>query len=352
MRTRRFLGALTFCIAGIAALPAYAAPKTRFNVCWTIYAGWMPWGHAQTQGIIDKWAKKYGIQIKVTQLNDYIESINQYTAGQFDGCTMTNMDALTVPAAGGVDSTALIPGSYSNGNDGIVLKGAGKTARDLKGQSINLVQFSVSHYLLARALDSVGLRERDVKVVNTSDADIAAAFTTSKVQAVATWNPQLATVAATPGSTPVFDSSRIPGEIIDLMVVNTATLKDNPALGKALTGAWFEVVALMKAGNPAALAQMAQAAGTTPANYQAQLKTTAMQYTPAEALAFATSPQLPETMRRVAQFSFDKGLLGEGARSADAIGVAFPGGKVNGNAKNVKLRFDATYLQLAADGKL
>ena len=60
-----------------------------------------------------KWARKYGIDIQVTQLNDYVESLNQYTAGKFDGCTMTNMDALTVPAASGVDSTALLAGSYS-----------------------------------------------------------------------------------------------------------------------------------------------------------------------------------------------------------------------------------------------
>ncbi len=32
------------------------------------------------------------------------------------------------------------------------------------------------------------------------------------------------------------DISKIPGEILDMLVVNTATLKDNPALGKALTG--------------------------------------------------------------------------------------------------------------------
>ncbi len=83
-------------------------------VCWTIYAGWMPWGEAQAQGIIDKWAKKYGIHVEVVQLNDYVESINQYTTGQFDGCAMTNMDALTIPAAGGVDSTALIVSDYSN----------------------------------------------------------------------------------------------------------------------------------------------------------------------------------------------------------------------------------------------
>ncbi len=35
---------------------------------------------------------------------------------------MTNMDALTIPAVGGVDSTVLIVGDFSNGNDGIVLK--------------------------------------------------------------------------------------------------------------------------------------------------------------------------------------------------------------------------------------
>ena len=352
MNIHRFLGILALCLASLLGSPAQAAPKTRFNICWTTYAGWMPWGHAQTQGIIDKWAKKYGIQIKVTQLNDYIESINQYTAGQFDGCTMTNMDALTVPAAGGVDSTALIPGSYSNGNDGIVLKGQGRKLADIKGQSVHLVQFSVSHYLLARALQSAGLAERDIKVVNTSDADIVGAFAAPRAQAVATWNPQLATIAATPGMTKVFDSSRIPGEIIDLMVVNTATLHDNPALGKALTGAWFEVMASMKAQDANALGMMARAAGTTLPEYQAQLKTTALLFTPAEALAFATSPGLADTMKRVAQFSFEKGLLGEGARSADAIGVAFPGGAVNGNAKNTRLRFDATFLRQAASGQL
>jgi hypothetical protein len=47
-------------------------------------------------------------QIELTQINDYVESINQYTAGKFDACVMTNMDMLTIPAAGGVDSTALI----------------------------------------------------------------------------------------------------------------------------------------------------------------------------------------------------------------------------------------------------
>ncbi|MDF3936523.1 putative urea ABC transporter substrate-binding protein [Pseudomonas citronellolis] len=334
---------------------ASAAPKSSFNVCWTIYAGWMPWEYAASHGIVDKWAKKYGIQIKVTQLNDYIESINQYTAGTFDGCTMTNMDALTIPAAGGVDSTALVVSDFSNGNDGIVVKGTGKTVADLKGMDINLVELSVSHYLLARALESAGLSEKQVKTVNTSDADIAAAFNTDEVQAVTTWNPMLAEARAKPGTTEVFDSSKVPGEIMDMMVVNSQTLKDNPALGKALTGAWFETVALMTAQNAegkAALEHMAKASGTDLAGYQAQLATTRLFATPTEALAFASSPALAQTMQRVASFSFAHGLLGEGAKSAEAVGMSFAKGATLGDSGNLKLRFDPSYVQLAADGKL
>ena len=87
-------------------------------------------------GIVKKWADKYGITINLVQINDYVELINQYTAGKFDGCAMTNMDALTIPAAGGVDTTPLIVGDFSNGNDGIVTK-KGKTVAELKGQKIN-----------------------------------------------------------------------------------------------------------------------------------------------------------------------------------------------------------------------
>src|SRR5271155_1880987 len=235
------------------ARPAQAAPeRNSFNVAWSIYVGWMPWDYADRSGILKKWADKYGIKIKLTQINDYIESINQYTAGGFDACVMTNMDMLTIPAAGGVDSTALIAGDFSNGNDGVVLKGKGKTLADIKGQKVNLVELSVSHYLLVRALGSMGLRERDIKIVNTSDADIVGAFSAPATTAVVTWKPQLSSVLASRDAQLVFDSSKIPGEIIDLMVVNTATLAAYPKFGKALIGAWYETIALMLRNDAAA----------------------------------------------------------------------------------------------------
>jgi NitT/TauT family transport system substrate-binding protein len=347
-RLTKILLALTLSFSAVIASAA-----EPFKVCWSIYVGWMPWGYGAEQKIIDKWAKKYGIEIEVVQINDYIESINQYTAGQFDGCVMTNMDALTIPAAGGVDSTALIVGDFSNGNDGVVLKGA-KSLKDIKGQQVNLVELSVSHYLLARGLETVGLKESDVKVVNTSDADMVAVYGTKDVTAVTTWNPLLNEILTQPGSTKVFDSSQIPGEIMDLMVVNTETLKKNPALGKALVGAWYEIMGVMSASDKAATTAktaMAVASGTDLAGFETQLASTKMFYTPQSALDLVKSDELLKTMQKVAEFSFDHGLLGEGAPDANYIGVEGPKG-IYGDKKNVKLRFDTTYMQLAADKKL
>ena len=230
------LTALTLAL-GLGSPGAVAEEKTEFKVCWSIYVGWMPWDYGDQNGIVKKWADKYGITIDVVQINDYVESINQYTAGAYDGCTMTNMDALTIPAAGGVDSTGLIVGDFSNGNDAVILKGK-EALPDIKGQNVNLVELSVSHYLLARGLESVGMTEKDVTVVNTSDADMVSAFTTDDVTEVTTWIPMVSEILAMPGSSNVFDSSQNQGEIIDLIVVNKETLADNPAFGKALTGAW------------------------------------------------------------------------------------------------------------------
>jgi NitT/TauT family transport system substrate-binding protein len=350
-RLLSFAAALTISLHAITA--ASAAPKKEFNIAWTIYVGWMPWPYAADNGIVKKWADKYGITINVRQINDYVESINQYTAGKFDGVTVTNMDALTIPAAGGVDTTAIIMGDYSNGNDGVVLK-KGKTLTDIKGEKVNLVELSVSHYLLARGLSTVKLQEKDIKTVNTSDADIVAAAKSPDTTAVVTWNPQLLEVKSDPGATLVFDSSKIPGEIEDLLVVNTETLKDNPNFAKALVGIWYETIALMKEQSDkgkAAREAMAKLSGTDLAGFEAQLKTTYMYYTPKDGAAFMTSAELPGIMDLVRSFCFEHNLLGENVKSKDAVGILTPT-KTLGSAGNVKLRFDASYMTLAAEGKL
>lgn len=354
MRTSRTLATLLVCsllalTAPLTRAAEDAPEKPRFTLAWSIYVGWMPWEYADAKGIIDRWADRYGIEIEVVQVNDYIESVNQYTAGQFDAVTATNMDILTIAAASGVDSTALIVGDYSNGNDAVVLRGSSEL-QAIRDQRVHLVELSVSHYLLARALDSVDMSERDITLVNTSDADMVSAWAGTGVPAVVTWNPMLAEIKDLPEANAVFDSSQIPGEILDLTVVNSKTLAEHPALGHALAGAWYETVTLMlnSANQDAVQTHMAAASGTNLESFKRQLSTTNMFATPAAGVEFVSSAAPATTMQRVAEFSYDKGLLGPMAPDPGFVGIAFADGSVWGDKSNVQLRFTDEFMRAAA----
>ena len=59
----------TSLVMSLGASSLMAEVKDKFEVSWTIYVGWMPWDYAQQQGIVDKWAKKYNIEIDLVQVN-------------------------------------------------------------------------------------------------------------------------------------------------------------------------------------------------------------------------------------------------------------------------------------------
>src|SRR5436190_5889371 len=105
----RFITILLFAFSAFAQKPA-------FTVGWSVYAGWTPYHYMNKSGILKKWADKYGIAIKVQRF-DYAPSLDAFVAKNIDACTMTNMEALDMPAASGVPTTAILVGDYSNGND-------------------------------------------------------------------------------------------------------------------------------------------------------------------------------------------------------------------------------------------
>lgn len=332
--------------------------KEKFTLMWSIYAGWMPWPYAEHAGILDKWADKYNIEIELKQA-DYIPSIEAYVSGAADGVVMTNMEALNFAGTAGVDTTAVIVGDYSNGNDALITRN-NLGVCDLENENVYLAEFSVSHYLLARGFEdhcNTSLQNSDVNIVNVSDSDIGPVFVSNASQkAVVTWNPiVLEILDQDPQAKKMLDSSEIPYEILDIMFVNTQTLNEHPELGKALAGAWFETLATMQANDEQAelaLEYMAERAGTNVALYKKQLDTTHMWWQPKDSLTFVQSGNLKQAMQKVAEFSFQNGLYGTSAKSEKDIGIEYPDGTVFGDKNNVKLRFTDMFVNLAAEGKL
>jgi NitT/TauT family transport system substrate-binding protein len=349
-------GLLTFLILSISAF----AQKPTFTVGWSIYAGWTPYYYMNKAGILRKWADKYGIAIKVQRF-DYAPSLDAFVARNIDACAMTNMEALDMPAASGVPTTAVLIGDYSNGNDAVLVRG-GLQLKDLAGKKMLLVEKTVSEYLFDRAMTINGLHDqlKRVRMINTSDSDIAMAFLgDTSANAVVTWKPMVSQIVKQKGITSLFNSSQIPGEILDLTVVRTDVLARPDGAGqkfaKALAGAWYEMLAMMSAGGAAGdkvLAAVAEGSQDTLESYKEQLSTTKMFYTPKSAADFGASPDLKQKMALVRQFCFDHGLLGANTKSVDEVAVRYPDGAVQGKPDRVRLVFDLTYMQMAAGGKL
>ncbi|MCU1328195.1 MAG: ABC-type nitrate/sulfonate/bicarbonate transport system, periplasmic component [Bryobacterales bacterium] len=337
-----------------------AADKPTFVVGWSVYVGWNPWQYMGKSGILKKWADKYGITIKVQRF-DYAPSLDAFVGKNIDACAMTNMEALDMPAAAGIDTTAVITGDYSNGNDALLARN-GLTMQQMAGKKTLLVQKTVSEYLFERAMTLNGLESqiKKVKLVNTSDSDIATAFIADTAQdAVVTWKPMVSQIAKTRGVKMLFNSSQIPGEIVDLMVVRTEILNRPDGSGKkfaqALAGAWYETTKQMTgtgAATDVVLKAIASASEDTLASYKEQLSTTNLFATAPAAVAFTSAPDFKQKMNLVRQFCYSHGLLGASTKSVDDVAIKFPDGSVLGKPDRVRLRFDTTFMKMAAEGKL
>jgi len=338
-------------------VPAYADAPT-FTVGWSVYAGWNPYFYMAKSGILKKWADKYGVVIKVQRF-DYAASLDAFVGKNIDACTMTNMEALDMPAAAGVDSTALIIGDYSNGNDAVLARN-NLTLAQLPGKRVMLVQKTVSEYLLERAMDLNGLGGQisQLRLMNTSDSDLVGAFLGNQGNLVTvTWKPLVSQILAQGGNVkPLFDSSKIPGEILDLLVVRTDVLQRPDGSGarfaKAITGAWYETVAQLASGAAPAIAGSAAASGDSVASYKEQLKTTFLFATPQAAVQFSESSGMKQKMDLVRLFCFRHQLLGQNVASADDVAIRYPDGSVQGKGDRVRLRIDSSYMRMAQQGRL
>jgi len=323
-----------FCTLAFFSVEAFAK---SYDICWSHYTGWEPWGYIKDKKIMDKWNAKYNVVVSITREDDYIESIDKYVQGKYIGCAMTNMDALIIPAAQGIDSTALIIGDFSNGNDGIIAHNL-KNIEDIVGKEVTLIKESVSHYLFYRALNIYSINEKEITLLPArSESEIEKLFNDSPNIVAITWNPILSRLNKIKDAKIIFDSSKIPGEIIDLMVVRS----DTPTkVRKAILGAWYEVMDLLKNRDPALIKFLAEQSNSSVSEFKEQLKTTRMFYDPQEAAEFIAGFQLKVTMNYIRDFSYKYNLLkrDSGAKNRQ-LGISFPNQAITTKSSRI-LRFE------------
>lgn len=229
---------LTVFLGFALAASAYAEP---LKIAYSDWPGWIAW----EIGIQKKWFEKEGVDVKFEWF-DYVASMDAYVAGQVDAVCMTNGDAL-VTGATGKPSVGILVNDYSNGNDMIVAQPGIDSIKDLKGKKVGVEVGFVPHLLLLKGLESAGMSEKDVELVNTPTNETPQVLKSGAVSAIGAWQPNSGqALKAVSGSKPIYTSADAPGLIYDLLYVSPESLEKNKESWAKVVKVWYRIVDYLK----------------------------------------------------------------------------------------------------------
>lgn len=262
-RVLRKLSASLLCLSfGFGAMNvAHAEVKIGLSD----WPGWVAWYVADQKGFF----KKYNAKVKLVWFPNYTDSIAALSAGQLDANSQTWSDTMT-PLSKGVPVKTILVNDNSAGNDALMVSPKIKSFADLKGKSVALEQYSVSHFVLATALAKNHMKIDDVKIVNLSAGDAAAAFMTGRVDAAVVWNPWVSKIESSGKGRALFTSRDMPGLVPDLLVAHSNALADK-AKRAELVGvikAWFDTEAFIRSNPAEATKIMAKVVSLSPEEYK------------------------------------------------------------------------------------
>lgn len=283
--------AAAFSLAAAAFSPLAAHAEIKVGV--SDWPGWVAWYVAEQKGYF----KKHGADVKLVWFANYTDSIAALSSGQLDANSQTWSDTLG-PLAKGLKLKAVLVNDNSAGNDALMVSPKIKGFADLKGKSVALEQYSISHFVLATALAKNGMKPADVKIVNLSAGDAAAAFLSGRVDAAVVWNPWVNQIQQSGKGKALFTSKDMPGLVPDLLVAQekAVTTKRKELVG--MIKAWMETEKFIREQPAEASKIMAKVVSMKPEEYAVFLPGT--RFFDAAANTAAFDPKQPQSLVAVA----------------------------------------------------
>ena len=180
---------------------------------------------------------------QVVQLVEYpsaSEVLRAYRNQAIDGMVIS-LDELFSLAADGLQPRIVLVVDVSNGADVVVGRPGMKSMRDLKGKAVAVESGALGAFVLSRALALNNMQAGDVNVVHLESNEQAKAFADGLVDGAVTFDPFRAQFVKQ-GASMLFDSRKIPGEIVDLLAVRQSALERKPKAVQALLTGWFKAI--------------------------------------------------------------------------------------------------------------
>lgn len=238
LRRKRVLAVLMVLTLGgvlwLTACDQATSPRQTLVVGTNVWPGYEPLYLARKLGF-------FGVpDIKLAEYSSATQVLRAFRNGAIQVAALTLDEALLLRESG-IDVCVILITDISNGGDVILVAPGIDDLKNLKGKRIAVENTALGAYVLARALQRAEIALADISVVSREIDEHESAVARQEVDAVVTFEPVRSRLLAR-GMTEVFDSSMIPGEIVDVLVVRRETLTSRSGQLTLLLEGWFKAL--------------------------------------------------------------------------------------------------------------
>src|SRR5574342_456616 len=223
LRARR---GLFVCAAVLALAACVREPESALRIGTNVWIGSEPLYLARELGRLDPRA------VQLVEYPSASEVLRAFRNQAIDGMVIS-LDELFGLAVDGLQPRVILVVDVSHGADAVVGRSGMRTMKDLKGRRVAVEGGALGAFVLSRALALNDMQASDVKVVHLEANEQPRAFEKGQVDGAVTFDPYRDQLLRAGAST-LFDSTQIPGEIVDLVAVRASVIDRQPKAVQAL----------------------------------------------------------------------------------------------------------------------
>ena len=183
-------------------------------------------------------------QVKLVELPSSTDVMQYLRNGLLDAGMLTLDETISLINDGVKLDVVLVMG-ISDGADSVLAQQDIRSPADIKGQKVGVELNAVGAVMLNALLEAAQLPRDSVRVVNTPVDQSIQAFRQRKIDVLITFEPFHRELLSG-GAHEIFNSRRIPGAIIDVLVVRHDALQHHSGHLKELISAYFSARRHMK----------------------------------------------------------------------------------------------------------
>lgn len=252
--------------------------------------------------------REEGVRVELVEFLSLGDSSRAFERGQIDGWGTTLVELLLAHEHSDHEAQAFLVTNTSTGGDMLLGRAGVASLQALKGKRVGVEPATVDMVLLHHALQSARLQLADVQIVPLPQNKLQNALARGDIDAAVAYGPTAVELLNKAGAVRLFDSTKIPDQIVDVLAADRRLLATRGDEFAALARAYFRARAYASAHPDDAHQRMARRQAVEVREFRGLLQGLALTPPDAQAHYLGQDGRLVAALRTTAAALRDAGF--------------------------------------------